>query len=162
MLFWWCFPFVFFTLTLFKGASSASAFFSTLFAPSIGLHTEMHTYSVSSACLVSTYPTPHDCAIACIPAIAVCFGFFFYYPFFTFPTSHCYCLYTHFPALQGVLPWVLCWLVFWLMHLDFFFPLSLISGANINYVLVSGSRGSRECCSVNGACSPCCKWASYK
>ena len=37
---------------------------------------------------------------------------------------------------QGVHPWVLCWLVFWLIHLDVFVPISLITKRNVNYVLV--------------------------
>ena len=41
-----------------------------------------------------------------------------------------------------MLPWVLCWLVFWLMHLDLFFPLSLISGGNVNYVLAPPNIGA--------------------
>jgi hypothetical protein len=42
---------------------------------------------------------------------------------------------------QGLRPWVLCWLLFWLMHLDVFLPLSLASGHNINYVLVPPNIG---------------------
>ena len=41
-----------------------------------------------------------------------------------------------FTLYAGVHPWVLCWLVFWLAHLDVFVPVSLASGRNINYVLV--------------------------
>ena len=40
-----------------------------------------------------------------------------------------------FPLFAGAAPWVACWLVFWLMHIDLFGPISVLTGLNINFAL---------------------------